>query len=138
MNDVVVKEIVDSGNKITFEIRKFSASQGEDWLMKALHLLGANLDLEAMESGKTATVASLIHALCRIPYHEAKDLLNDLLSQCYRVEGKMKTQVTLEDADTFFRSPVSIIKLRIEAAKANFDFFTDLKELVSQEMGNIE
>ena len=127
----------DGENELTFEIRQFTASKGEDWLMKAVYLLGAQIDFKAIGEGESASIASLIHALCRSPYDEAKGLLNDLLMQCYRVDGKVRTQVTLEDADMYITSPVTLIKLRIEAAKENLGFFTALKELLFLEMGNI-
>ena len=127
-------KLKDGGNEFTFEIRKMSATQGEEWLLRAVHLLGAQIDFESIANGGNATIAGLIKALCGIPFKDAKDLLNELLGCCYRINGKMKTQVTVEDADTFLTSPATLIKLRIEAAKANFDFFTELKDLIS--LGN--
>lgn len=129
-------KLKDNGNELTFEIRQMSATQGEEWLLKAVHLLGAQIDFEALANGGNASIAGLIKALCGIPFKDAKDLLNDLLGCCYRINGKMKTQVTLDDADAYITSPATLIKLRIEAAKANLGFFTELKELLFLETPN--
>jgi hypothetical protein len=126
----------DGDNELTFEIQRFKATEGEDWMLRAAHLIGAQIDFESFSGNQTATIASIIHTLCRIPYKDSKELLDQLLGQCYRVNGNVKTRVTMEDADTFIQSPATLIKLRIEAAKVNYDFFTELKDLVFQGMQN--
>lgn len=126
-------KITDGGNELTFEIRKMSASQGEEWMLKAFQLLGANL---GEISGK-ADVKAFISTICRMPFSQTKDLLNEILGCCYKVDGKIKTQVTPDSVDGFISRPATLVKLRVEAIKENSDFFTDILDLITQELGNI-
>ena len=57
---------------------------------------------------------------------EAKALLDELLSEVYKVDGKSEAKFSFDDADGYISSPLTIIKLRIESFKVNFGFFPDL------------
>ena len=68
----------------------------------------------------------MIKALVSVPHVEAKALLDELLSEVYKVDGKSEIKFSFDDADGYISSPLTILKLRIESFKANFGFFPDL------------
>ena len=125
-------KLVDAGNELTFEIRKMSASQGEEWMMKAFQLLGSNLG----EINGKADVKAFVNLICKMPFAQTKELLNEILECCYKIDGKLKTQVTMDTVDGFISRPATLVKLRVEAIKENADFFTDILDLITQELAN--
>jgi hypothetical protein len=119
--------IEDRGNKLEFVIREMSATQLEDWTMRAcLVLAGAGSDIPA--SGGVEGIGKYLaeHGLAavgNVNYEKAKPLLDEMLGCCYRVVDKMEEKVTPETADAYIMDVSTLFKLRLEAFKVNFSFF---------------
>ena len=124
-------KLKDGSNTLTFSIHKMSATQAESWMLRAAAALGKNLDLETGGNER-----EIVRALCAIPFDDSKALLDELLACCYKVDGKAETQVDLADCDGYITSPLTLLQLRVAAAKANFGFFTELKGLFSRGGGS--
>ena len=120
-------EIEDRGNKLTFKIREMSATQLEDWTMRAvLVLAGAGSDIPA--SGGVEGIGKYLaeHGLAAIgnvDYQRAKPLLDEMLGCCYRVIDKLEERVTPQTAEAYIEDMTTLFKLRLEAFKVNFSFF---------------
>lgn len=127
MRNEKIIELEDRGNKLTFKIREMSATQLEDWTMRAvLVLAGAGSDIPA--SGGVEGIGKYLaeHGLAAIgnvDYAKAKPLLDEMLGCCYRVIDRMEERVTPETADAYIKDMTTLFKLRVEALKTNFSFF---------------
>ena len=120
-------DIEDRGKKLTFKVREMSATQLEDWTMRAvLVLAGAGSDIPA--SGGVEGIGKYLaeHGLAAIgnvDYAKAKPLLDEMLGCCSRVIDKVEERVTPETADAYIEDMGTLFKLRLEAFKVNFSFF---------------
>lgn len=135
MIDTKKIEIKEGKNTLKFEIRKMDAVSGERWFLKAISLVGKGLkvDIDAVASANL-TVNDLITALCNVPFDDAMTLLNDLLKCAYRViDGKNSEQVDIDLCTGYITSPMTLLKLRMEIAKFNFSFFSEISGLITQE-----
>ena len=135
MIDTKKIEIKEGKNTLKFEIRKMDAVSGERWFLKAISLVGKGLkvDIDAVASANL-TVNDLITALCNVPFDEAMVLLNELLKCAYRViDGKNSEQVDIDLCTGYITSPMTLLKLRMEIAKFNFSFFSEISGLITQE-----
>lgn len=124
MIDPTTIKLVDGGKSLTFKIYPFSATKAEDFMIRMVLLTGKNIDLD----GGLPSAKDLIKALMSINTVDAKAMLDELLTCVYRVEENSEFQFNFNDADGYISNPLTIIKLRVEAFKASFSFFTDLKE----------
>lgn len=119
--------IEDRGGKLEFVVREMSATQLEDWTMRAvLVLAGAGSDIPA--NGGVEGIGKYLaeHGLAAIgavDYAKAKPLLDEMLACCSRVVDKMEEKVTPETADAYIMDMSTLFKLRLEAFKVNFSFF---------------
>lgn len=119
--------IEDRGTKLEFVVREMSATQLEDWTMRAvLVLAGAGSDIPA--SGGVEGIGKYLaeHGLAAIGnvnYEKAKPLLDEMLGCCSRVVDRMEEKVTPETADAYISDMSTLFKLRLEAFKVNFSFF---------------
>jgi len=122
-------ELEDNGEKLSFEIRKMSAVDGERWFLKALCLVGQGLNMDLDELSSNGLNANeLVKALCKVPFDDSYVLMNELLSCVYRkIDKKMTEQVTIDTVSGYITNPINLMKLRIEVIKYNFDFFSKLK-----------
>ena len=117
----------DGGKTLTFIIKKLPATQAEAWYLHALALMGSGL-----ESSTEFSPALFLKALGSIPFADAKALLDELLGCCEKVVDKGATMpVSIDDADGYISSPLTLTRLRVEAFKENFGFFTDGNALES-------
>ena len=120
-------EIEDRGNKLTFKIREMSATQLEDWTMRAcLVLAGAGSDIPAgggVEGIGKYLAEHGLAAVGNVDYQKAKPLLDEMLGCCFRVVDRMEEKVTPETADAYVSDMSTLFKLRLEAFKLNFSFF---------------
>lgn len=135
MIDTKKIEIKEGKNTLKFEIRKMDAVSGERWFLKAISLVGKGLkvDIDAVASANL-TVNDLVTALCNVPFDEAMTLLNDLLKCAYRViDGKNSEQVDIDLCTGYITSPMTLLKLRMEIAKFNFSFFSEIGGLITQD-----
>ena len=135
MIDTKKIEIKDGKNTLKFEIRKMDAVTGERWFLKAISLVGKGLKMDIADiTCANVGVNDLIMALCNVPFDDAMTLLNDLLKCAYRViDGKNTEQVDIDLCTGYITSPMTLLKLRMEIAKFNFSFFSEIGGLVTQE-----
>ncbi|WP_289171560.1 phage tail assembly chaperone [uncultured Parasutterella sp.] len=121
MKEPKIIKVEDGGRQLTFKIYPFSATKSEDLMIRIALMTGKNLDIESALGYK-----DVIKALVSVPHVEAKALLDELLSEVYKIDGKSEAKFSFDDADGYISSPLTIIKLRIESFKVNFGFFPDL------------
>lgn len=135
MIDTKKIEIKDGKNTLKFEIRKMDAVTGERWFLKAISLVGKGLKMDIADiTGANVGVNDLIMALCNVPFDDAMTLLNELLKCAYRViDGKNSEQVDIDLCTGYITSPMTLLKLRMEIAKFNFGFFSEIGGLVTRE-----
>ena len=135
MIDTKKIEIKDGKNTLKFEIRKMDAVTGERWFLKAISLVGKGLKIDVGAIAEAnLSVNDLVMALCNVPFDEAMVLLNELLKCAYRViDGKNSEQVDIDLCTGYISSPMTLLKLRMEIAKFNFSFFSEIGGLVTQE-----
>lgn len=135
MIDTKKIEIKDGKNTLKFEIRKMDAVTGERWFLKAISLVGKGLKIDVGAIAEAnLSVNDLVMALCNVPFDEAMVLLNELLKCAYRViDGKNSEQVDIDLCTGYITSPMTLLKLRMEIAKFNFSFFSEINGLVTQE-----
>ena len=135
MIDTKKIEIKDGKNTLKFEIRKMDAVTGERWFLKAISLVGKGLKIDVGAIAEAnLSVNDLVMALCNVPFDEAMVLLNELLKCAYRViDGKNSEQVDIDLCSGYISSPLTLMKLRIEIAKFNFGFFSELNELITRD-----
>ena len=135
MIDTKKIEIKDGKNTLKFEIRKMDAVTGERWFLKAIALVGKglNVDMNTLAESNIG-VNDLIVALCNVEFDDAMKLLNELLKCAYRViDSKNSEQVDIDLCSGYITSPLTLMKLRIEIAKFNFGFFSEIGGLVTRE-----
>ena len=100
MRNEKIIELEDRGNKLTFKIREMSATQLEDWTMRAvLVLAGAGSDIPAgggVEGIGKYLAEHGLAAIGNVDYAKAKPLLDEMLGCCYRVIDRMEEKVTPE------------------------------------------
>jgi hypothetical protein len=127
MRNEKIIELEDRGNKLTFKIREMSATQLEDWTMRAvLVLAGAGSDIPAgggVEGIGKYLAEHGLAAIGNVDYAKAKPLLDEMLGCCSRVVDRMEEKVTPETADAYISDMSTLFKLRLEAFKVNFSFF---------------
>jgi len=128
--------INDRGNELTFKIREMSALQLERWICRAALALadsgalsaelpgGAAGPGEAAEQAVKLLSARGLEALGRLDFERAEPLYNELLQCCSRVEGGAETLCTPDLLEGMVQDVRTLFRLRFEALKLNFDFFT--------------
>ena len=127
MRQSKIIDIEDRGKKLTFKVTEMSASQLEDWTMRAILVLaGAGSDIPAnggVEGIGRYLAEHGLAAIGNVNYEKAKPLLDEMLGCCSRVIDKMEERVTPETADAYILDMSTLFKLRLEAFKTNFAFF---------------
>lgn len=130
-------EIEDRGNKLVFKVKEMSATQLEDWTMRAvLVLAGAGSDIPAgggVEGIGKYLAEHGLAAIGNVDYQRAKPLLDEMLGCCYRVIDKMEERVTPQTAEAYIEDMTTLFKLRLEAFKVNFSFFGNGSQPASPE-----
>ena len=123
------KEITlqDRDKSLTFRITEMSATQLEDWTMRAaLVLAAAGSDVPAgggIEAVGKYLAEHGLGAIGAVDYAKAKPLLDEMLGCCFRVLDRTEEKVTPETADAYIEDIRTLFKLRMEAIKLNFGFF---------------
>jgi hypothetical protein len=127
MRQSKIIDIEDRGKKLTFKVTEMSATQLEDWTMRAvLVLAGAGSDIPAnggVEGIGRYLAEHGLAAIGNVNYEKAKPLLDEMLGCCSRVIDKMEERVTPETADAYIEDMATLFKLRLEAFRVNFSFF---------------
>ena len=121
-------ELEDRGNKLTFKIREMSATQLEDWTMRAvLVLAGAGSDIPAgggVEGIGKYLAEHGLAAIGNVDYQKAKPLLDEMLACAERDLGNGQYMpVTLATVDGYIESVQALFQLRLACFKTNLSFF---------------
>ena len=118
--------INDNGNPIQFKIKRLTATQQEELIIKALLLLAnkelGDMDVNDLKNYQLNTKA-LFYALEELDYTRVKELSDILLGCCYRVVGKMEERCTPETVDGYIEDFRTLLTLKKEAFSLSFDFF---------------
>ena len=118
----------DGSTERKFLIKSMGAYQAESWMYRAALAIGRNVnDVAGLFGGSKLAV---IQTLFRINYTEAKPLLDELLECVYLVNGDGMVQLS-ESNVSMIEVPTTLMRLRIEAFKQNFGFFTSGSEFSS-------
>jgi len=118
MAEEIEVKLEEDGKEFTFVIKKMDEFKAESWMIRAGLVLGRELTT----LGDFTDTKSLIHALCKVSYEEARPLLDELLDCCYYKSNKFEKRMTDSGARGLIHSPMTLLKLRLESAKANFGF----------------
>lgn len=123
--------LMDGGESKRFKITQMSATKAERWLFKFVLLLGGGTDMGALKNIENDPT-SLLTAVADKPYEKVQELLDDLLTCVCRIhDGGIETQLTPENVDGFIEEMGTLMKLRVEAFKAN-SFFPKADENESE------
>ena len=113
----------DYGKK--FVITPLSAWAAEELAGKALFAMmnaGMNIPDNLLDSGLSGLAALGIRAMSRIPYEQAKPLLDELLT-CVKVKSSEKVTRALLPEDSEIQEVATLLTLRKEVIKLHLDFF---------------
>lgn len=116
--DATTITINDAGTDRDFRITRMSGLDAEQWLIRAFLVVGKNTDLTKVGGDG----ASLVQALLSVSYEDAKGLLDDLLGCVKLVNGEQLISLRDTRAAALVKSPLTFLRLRVEAARLNFDF----------------
>lgn len=131
-NEVTIT-LNDNGRDLKFKIKKMSATQQESWLIRASLLLArgvgnVDFDMSNLQGLKDFVMSGkIVKALAGMSYEEAVPLLEDLLKCCSRVlDSGGEVQCSSETVDGYIEDVRTLFKLRAEAGKHCFGFFTEV------------
>lgn len=121
--------IDDRGKNLTFRIEEMPATRLEKWIVKALLLLsrarGTGDGKEvSLEEAAGVLLQDGVKALSKIDYDEAAPLLEEMLQCCTRIDGGVAQKCTSDTVDGYIEDVQTLFKLKMEALKLNFSFFT--------------
>lgn len=138
-------EIIDDGEVRRFEITQMPATRGERWIMRLIKLLidagyksfadAFRSYLDAHKAGDDATddanamstgdmIDALLGFLHDLPFDKTMEIWDELLSCCVRVDAGVRQQVETDTMDGYISDPLSIVQLKIAAARLQLsDFF---------------
>lgn len=136
-------ELQDGDRTITFSVKQMSALKLERWMNRALILLakasgqgkGKLFTMNQLKSfmgeskskSKDDAAQKIISLIGGLNYEEVEPLWNELLECCQIItdptKPSMRMALTPSTIEGNIESPITLYKLRIEAAKVNFSFF---------------
>lgn len=126
--------VSDKGRDLgkTYHITEMSAASAEEWAMRALFVLTkAGIELPDGASGMAAIATTSMSALGSIPFHEAKELLNEMLACVKFIPDPKKSMLitrSLVDDDT--EEVMTRLRLRAEVFTLHTGF--SIAELLSK------
>lgn len=128
VRDIREVTISEGDQNFTFEITKMPAMQQEIFITRLILFLSRSPELEKIDFSKFSTKdlnsKFIMSALGTITIEEMKPLLDELLSCCKYVKDGVKFACDETTLNGCFTSFQSIFKLRMEAIKLTFGFFT--------------
>ena len=100
------------------------ATKLEAWIAQALLLVGhSDIDPTAFSGNMDSMATAGMKALSSVSYEKAKPLYDEMLECCsIHIEG-ITHNLSMANADLHIEDVKTLFKLRMEAAKLNFDFF---------------
>lgn len=118
-DDAISLTLNDAGTEREFRIVKMSGLDAEQWLIRAVLIVGKNSDINSIQD-----LNSIVRALLSVPFDEAKGLLDALLGCAKLLNGDQMISMRDPRAATIVKSPMTFLRLRMEAAKLNFGFLS--------------
>ena len=151
MRRTKIVELMDRDRPLKFEIKEMAATELEDWLIRAMLLLGPALG-KADGEGVTVTEAAQVMSsqglrlLSSLDYSKVKPLLNDLLRCCSRIDAGITQPCDPATINGYVQDVRTLLALRKEALQLNLSFFGEgegsplnfLKSLNSGERAKVE
>ena len=130
--------IMDDGNELMFKIKQMSAIKQERWINRVLIIaaganvltgLFSNFNLTKIAQGlKNFDLEKFIDIFSKLDYEKVEPLYNELLECCYHIPDKrnmeFSTPLNAQNADSIISEAKTLYKLRLEALKLNFSFFS--------------
>lgn len=135
-----VKDVVlqDGDNEYRFRIRQMSATKQEKFIFQVILLLaGSGIEVPGTEGKQVSAediqshperylnVQTLAHMLGSLTIDKVEPLSNELLACCSRVTDNMEEPCTPNTVDGYISDFRTLLKLKYEALKLNFSFFSD-------------
>lgn len=121
--------INDNGNPLQFKVRQLTATQQEEFIIKALLMLSnkeiGDVDVEKLRENPQSVInfKMFFTALEKVDFMKIKELSDTLLGCCYRIVGKMEERCTPETVDGYVEDFRTLLMLKKEAFALSFDFF---------------
>ena len=129
MRKKTVLTLEDRGRPLVFEIREMSAHHLEKWLAQVCQASGQAAS--GRPSGNDLHAAALRlrnnfpHLLMSMEYHQARPLMDELLTCCTRLttgQPAIKQPVRLDNVDSFIEDVTTLFQLRLAALRFNLEF----------------
>lgn len=123
--------INDNGNSLQFKIRQLTATQQEEFIVKALLMLSnkdiGDVDVDTLRENpeQVLNIKMLFAALEKVDFSKIKEISDTLLGCCYRIVGKMEERCTPETVDGYIEDFRTLLVLKKEAFNLSFDFFDE-------------
>lgn len=139
MRKEIIVNLTDDGNELTFKIKQMSAIKQERWINKVLILAAGSNVLSGMFSSfklsglsnqlKNMNIDKFLDMFGKLDYEKIEPLYNELLECCSYVPDKSNlnftTALNANNADSIIGDVQTLYKLRLEALKINFGFFSN-------------
>ena len=130
---------MDGENQLTFKIKQMSAIKQERWINKVLILVAGANGLSSILSSfninkisnsfKNMDLSKFMEMFGKLDYDKIEPLYNELLECCSHVPDtnnpNFATPLNANNADSIILDVKTLYKLRFEALKLNFSFFSN-------------
>lgn len=151
MRKEIIVNLTDDGNELTFKIKQMSAIKQERWINKVLILAAGSNVLSGMFSSfklsglsnqlKNMDIDKFLDMFGKLDYEKIEPLYNELLECCSYVPDKnnlnFTTALNAHNADSIIGDVQTLYKLRLEALKINFNFFSNGAKSPNQKKADI-
>lgn len=151
MRKEIIVNLTDDGNELTFKIKQMSAIKQERWINKVLILAAGSNVLSGMFSSfklsglsnqlKNMDIDKFLDMFGKLDYEKIEPLYNELLECCSYVPDKnnlnFTTALNADNADSIIGDVQTLYKLRLEALKINFNFFSNGAKSPNQKKADI-
>lgn len=151
MRKEIIVNLTDDGNELTFKIKQMSAIKQERWINKVLILAAGSNVLSGMFSSfklsglsnqlKNMDIDKFLDMFGKLDYKKIEPLYNELLECCSYVPDKnnlnFTTALNADNADSIIGDVQTLYKLRLEALKINFNFFSNGAKSPNQKKADI-
>ena len=130
----------DGDNELKFKIRQMSATDMEDWILRFVQL-AASSDMGDSSGGVESFIEHVKGHLGKfvagVDYAKFKPLWDELLKCCSKMDDRVEQQCDVDNVNGYISNFMTLINLRVEALKLNFDFFTEEKTSESPKRGAV-
>lgn len=134
MRETTEIKLVDGGKERLFKITQMSAYQQEAWIIKVVTILSANAKnvegISKMVTGEQKDQANAILGMIGgLKYEDIRPLYDELL-ECVsyipdETNKSFEQPLNAKNVDSIITDFKNLFKLRMEALKLNFSFFSE-------------